>query len=335
MAGQTTETHHLIDFASRHERTSLKSFNAGSALWRAENLLDDIDALITLSEESEKKEVRFGSIVSSYEIISYYAVGLVTCLEWHARSRFVDLTLYRPGVIQTADIKSIAGAAISQMVASGVAVPHLLGAATLVNSIRQYVAIFQRLFDELGIHRQLERELRHVEVMGEAGKHSLYEDLEILYARRHELVHEISYGMIGHHNLRDVWTLSEAKSYAINAIACIKLVEGLVTEHGPKDFPNRLTKDYTPEDEIDKLQEAITDVEEQITAAIAHDEDGLEKWKIALQAQKETLEKEMEFIDTAEALRPLRYLDVGYQMKSQLLKARLTFLLALRVETDY
>jgi hypothetical protein len=36
---------------------------------------------------AEDKDIRFGSWGSTYEIISYFAVGFVTCLEWHARSR--------------------------------------------------------------------------------------------------------------------------------------------------------------------------------------------------------------------------------------------------------
>jgi hypothetical protein len=158
-------THHLVDFASRYASASIKTFTPASALWRAEILVDEIEGLMKLSEEAGKKDIAFGSVYSSYEIVTYYSVGLVTCLEWHARSRLVHLMQYRPGSIQTADVKGIADLAISQMAANGVAVPHLLGAAAKVSSIQEYVTIFQRLFDDINIKVSAERTLRSPRVI--------------------------------------------------------------------------------------------------------------------------------------------------------------------------
>ena len=113
------QTHHLVDFASRYAQSSFNTFNPASAKWRVEILIEDIDSLIKVAEEAEKHSIAFGSIYSTYEIVSYFSVGLVTCLEWHARSRMVDLMQYRPSAIRTTDLKGIADVALSQMVANG------------------------------------------------------------------------------------------------------------------------------------------------------------------------------------------------------------------------
>ena len=65
MADTNGKKHWLVDFAVRYERATLKSFNAFAAYVRAEK--------------------QFGAFDGSFEVVSYYGVGLVTCLEWHAR----------------------------------------------------------------------------------------------------------------------------------------------------------------------------------------------------------------------------------------------------------
>jgi hypothetical protein len=52
----TPGKHYLVDFASRYASASIKTFNAASALWRAEVLLEDITALIDLHDAAEKEE---------------------------------------------------------------------------------------------------------------------------------------------------------------------------------------------------------------------------------------------------------------------------------------
>jgi hypothetical protein len=137
--------HYLVEFASRYAGARFKTLNAGSALWRAESLVHDAAALIELKNNAEAKEIRFGHRVGTYEVISYFAVGLVTCLEWHARSRLVDIMLFRPSCIESSDLKNIATLALSQMVAEGATIPHLLGAATNVSRIQEYLLIFRRV----------------------------------------------------------------------------------------------------------------------------------------------------------------------------------------------
>jgi hypothetical protein len=330
------QTHHLVDFASRYASQSIRTFTPASALWRALILEDEIDNFITLAEQAEKHKIQFGSVYSSYEIVSYYSVGLVTCLEWHARCRLVHLMQYRPSSIQIADIKGIADLAISQMAANGIAVSHLLGAAAKVSSIQEYMRIFQRLFDDLSVAANVERTLRTTRVADAYGQEtSLFESLETMYQRRHSLVHEISLSSVGPHPIRDVWSLAEAKAHASNVVVTIRAIEALVTKYAPADFPDRLTEAGAEESQLEKLTEAIAKLEQEITHSLAHDTEGLKQWNAALVTQRAGLQAEIEFIDAAETLRPLRYYDVSSMMKEELLRSRLTFLIALKAETGH
>src|SRR5262245_20411821 len=121
-------THYLVQFAARYSGGIFDTLNAASALIRATELFDDIIAFKDLVKEGEEAGAFYGDRLVGYEIISYYAVGLATCLEWHARSRLVDSMIFDPNIIGPSDLKNIATLALSQMVAEGITVPQLLGA---------------------------------------------------------------------------------------------------------------------------------------------------------------------------------------------------------------
>jgi hypothetical protein len=197
--------HPLVDFASRYAGTRFKTLNAAAAIWRAEDLVLDAELMAELKLNAEVNKVPFGKIRSTYELINYYAVGYVTCLEWHARSRLVDIMLFRPSCIQPSDVKNIATLALSQMVAEGVTVPHLLGAASNVSHIGEYIEIFRRVFNELGIAEIIERELRatktEIDLHLIEADNSLYGILDEIFELRNALVHEIGLSIIGHQSL--------------------------------------------------------------------------------------------------------------------------------------
>src|SRR5689334_23038480 len=111
--------HHLVAFASYYKQTHFKTLNAASALWRAKALFEDATAFSKFLEEAKQKGLILGTGWGA-EVFSYYAVGYVTCLEWHARSRLVDAMLFRPSIIETSDLSRIAKEALSQMMAEGV-----------------------------------------------------------------------------------------------------------------------------------------------------------------------------------------------------------------------
>jgi hypothetical protein len=329
-------THHLVDFASRYAVTGFKTLNAASAIWRAESLVQDAEALADAKNVAEKSDIPFGNIRSTYEIIDYFVVGYVTCLEWHARSRLVDIMLYRPSCIQTTDVKKIADLALSQMIAKGVTVPHLLGAASNVSHISEYLEIFRRVFNELGITEIIEGQLRgtktEIDLYVTDADNSLYGILDEIFEERNRLVHEIGLSRIGHQSLRYVWEPSRAVEFGKAVVAAMKLVETKITQHSPKDFPNRLDEEGFAEDELEKLKEAITAVIKELDEMFTGSE-GIEKlWKEAMASGIETQTRELAFLEGADFLRPVRHLDMRRDVQIEYLKTRLSYLTLLRSE---
>jgi hypothetical protein len=331
--------HYLVDFASRYAGQRFKTLNAFSAIYRAELLSWDIQSLSDLRKEAEDASIHFGFTHSTFEVISYYSVGMCTCLEWHARSRLADLTTFKPDVIEKADLSNIAGAALTQMVAEGVTVPHLLGAATKVSSVGEYIAIFKRLFTALDIKFDIEKELRgnkgsKLHDLQHRNVSSLYDLVESVFESRNSLVHEINGAYIGHENIRDAWSLDEAALYVVNVIECMRLIETKITAEGPQDFPNRLTKDGADEDQRPKLENKISELEKQIEGALPEEDDTRAAWIDILNTQRAAFALEMQFLADAEVLRPVRYYDVRELMQLELLKSRLAFLVSLKSEID-
>jgi hypothetical protein len=310
----------------------LKTLNAASAIWRAEALKFDIDEFDNLKMNADAADIPFGSIHEVFEAFSYYAVGIVTCLEWHARSRLVDLMVFKPDSIQTSDIKNIADLALSQMVSEGVNVPHLLGAATKVNSFADYLGVFKRVFKEIQISENLDALVHADRNEGEESYPSFADGISEIYTFRHQLVHEISFSAVGHNNIREIWTLEQAKFNIQMVVDCMKAIELIITKRAPKGFPNRLSEDGYEEDDFGKVEEAVAELEMQITAALANDSEALEAWEISLAHSKETIKAEIEFVNGTAAFAPTRYYDVRHVMRTEVLKSRLAFLTLIKSE---
>jgi hypothetical protein len=330
--------HYLVDFAARYAGTRFQTLNVSSALWRAEALVLDAEEMLELKNAVEDKHLRFGSRFSTYEIISYFAVGLTTCLEWHARSRLIDLMLYKPSCITANDVERIAKVALSQMLAERITVPHLLGAATNVAGVKEYVAVFTRMFRDLDIKVHVERELRSVdgdiELHREGGDKSLYSVIDELFQYRNQLVHEIDMSVIGHFSLRDMWGLDRAIAYGNAIISAIKLLEGHITKYAPQNFPNRLTAEGDAEDEYEKLEKAIESMEAELSSKFQKDDDLTKPWEDALASSQRSLRLEIDFLASAEFLRPVRHLDMRRSVQIDCLKNRLVYLTILKSELD-
>jgi hypothetical protein len=330
--------HYLVEFASRYAGSPFKTLTAAAALWRAEELAYDARTLIELRASGEERKLRFGNRAGTYEVISYYAVGLVTCLEWHARSRLVDLMLFQPNAIEASDVQKIAALAISQMASEGATIPHLLGAATTVSQLRQYLIVFKRIFDALNIRADVEAEFRSTQRSiarhRAAEDNSLFGALDRLFSTRNHLVHEIDQNIIGHFSMRDIWSANEAVEYAEAAIAAIKAIELHLTKCAPVDFPNRLKEDGGEEDELEKLNAKVLALESCLTNEIARFGDNEADWKAALSASQEARSKEMAYLEEAVFLRPVRHLDMRRSVQIEFLKSRLAYLRLLKSEMD-
>lgn len=326
------ETHHHIRFASRYAKSRLKTFRAFSALWRCESLIDDIQSLQTLRAECQSRGVHFGHILDSYEVMNFYGVGFVTCLEWHARSRLVDLMIFKSDCIEAKDVKDLGNAVVSQMMSENVSVPYLVGAATGVSSILAYTKIFERIFEALGISDKPEKVLRDTfvaeDMFGTESKSSMFDVLDRLFEERHELVHEIGPEIVAHRSLRHVWWPEWAMQRGVLALDCMKKMESILSAKAPPRFPNRLDGDFIPENETLKVVEQIKELEDKLSAYCEMlYGDSPEQWRKALAASRTAVETEIAFISGAEGmLRPVRHLDFRPAMEHEYLKLRLEYL---------
>src|SRR4051794_20949240 len=86
--------HPHVAFATRYGSPTSDFLSASVALSRLEILIDDVTRLKSTLDERDLASERWYPWFG-YEVISYYAIGYVTCLEWHSRSRLVDLFTYK------------------------------------------------------------------------------------------------------------------------------------------------------------------------------------------------------------------------------------------------
>jgi hypothetical protein len=336
MSGKPKQ-HPLVDFAARNARLYLPTFNASSAIWRLEALIDDAVSLQNLREQAEEKGVRFGNRLSTYEIFSYFVVGFATCLEWHARSRIVDLLHFGPSCIETTDVKMIDKLALSQMSAEKVTLPYIVGAGTHVSSVQEYVSVFTRIFDSLGLPEiKAEKLLREQTAKEPAWRTpsdpplTLYDAIGELFITRNELVHEVGVGVMAHFSLRDIWTPEEALRVGRIAVTAAQTMEKIITERTPSDFPNRLDSSGYPEDEIEKLASDISEIEKEITEKIGVDDWNNPKgWEQSISLNRAALDSEMKFLDEAGFLKPVWHLDFTRAAKIEYLQSRRNYLRAL------
>lgn len=290
--------HPRVTFAATYS-TSWSTLNASAAIWRCEAFLHDI----SLARQSIEHFRASGEWTPWFglEIFSYYNVGFVTCLEWHARSRLVDLLTYKPSSILADDLKGqFTDKVLSQMVAAKVAIPEMVGASLTVGSADAYFKTIDRVFRELKVAKS------ETEIIAELRSASLDDPrqaLQALFEDRHRLVHEISLGEVGAWNIRGNLDLGSAERVGRLVLDLMKLVERELTMHAPRGFPNKLTLDAIAEDpsefldqEIARLEKVILDLlksNPEIAGAAASPE----LWQAQVDAFKKSAETEIEFIE--------------------------------------
>src|SRR5260370_589650 len=164
--------------------------------------MEEAEMLLDLRKEAEAKDRPFGHRRSTFEIVDYFAVGFATCLEWHARTRIVDLLHFEPACIETTDVRTIDKVALSQMSAEKVTLPYIVGAGTKVSSVKEYVAVFDRVFDGIGLGTKTEQVLRNLPVEQpnwrgpSEGQHTIYDEIGELFETRNKLVHEVGVNVV-------------------------------------------------------------------------------------------------------------------------------------------
>lgn len=320
---------HQIDFAKRHIATGISTFNAGSALMRLENLIEEAK---TLNQElAPILEKRWQP--AFFEFSSYYQVGFVTCLEWHAKSRLFDLLNYSPSLITSEDIKSSnMNRNLPSMASERLTIPHLIASSSNITTLEKYIAVFERVLDAIGrkseVHSILNAE------RGDDGSSARL--LNELYHSRNLLVHEISISTIGHPNIRDFRTLGEVINIGEAVRNVIKSIEKEISEHAPFDFPNLLDSDYYSVTKIEVLARKIKEVEEQIRSILLKDVDyapcSIQKWDNQVRKAHEYVDCEINFIEELD-LPGRHYYDSRFSIHEVLLECRLNYLKFLKQET--
>lgn len=251
------------------------TYNAYTALSRARQLRRDAEAVKEMLKKESEEDAPPIRDWFGFAVVSYYIVGFVTCLEWHARTRMADLFTYRPEAIDKNDIANkVPAEVLAQMIRAGVTVPHLLSASFIVGNVEEYLAPLQRIFDALGIGKKVAvviqpRQTQTHDIFGEPyTEPTTHQRLSRLFESRHALVHEIGLMRMSSPGISDNWSATQVIAMGRLVEATIEAFENALREHGPSDFPNLLNEHMYPIDERAHLSAKVDAVSQRITRAI-------------------------------------------------------------------
>ena len=139
---------------------------------------------------------------------------------------------------------------------------------------------------------------------------------------------------VGPYAARDGLSLKDACEKGANVIQTLKLVETHIAKQAPNDFPHLLDENGVPSHEFDKLLSAIRALETEIAERLITEADESEGnlWNSAVEAWKDSEEKQFEFLSSATFLRPIRHIQFDRPIKLGMLKSRLEFLQLVRAD---
>jgi hypothetical protein len=217
------------------------------------------------------------------------------------------------------------------MLTANVTVASIVGAATNISSFEEYMGVFTRLFSAFDSSLDSFDALKVTRVGTESSwveEHEI-DELKNLFAFRNDLVHEIGIQRVGHINVRDSWSPSEAIRTGELVLRAMQGIEALVSAKMPSGFPNILGADGFPASERERLEQELPILENRIgriTTAFSDEEveaDG--NWGPAKAAAAVYLTKEALFLDNASMFFN-RYVEMREPLKLALIKSRHTYL---------
>jgi hypothetical protein len=325
-----------VSFARRYSSASLSTLDAYTALFRIQSLLDDIKELGALIDRAKAAGESKGRQWYWFEIISYYPVGLVTCLEWHARSRLIDMFSFSPSSIRADDLKGqINDKVLCQMVAEGITVPQLLGAMTTVGSSQKYITVFERIFEALNINVSPRTVLNPI-ILSSATAGG--DALQQLFEYRNRVVHEIDFSQVGPWVVRDSLDLDAAQRDGQLVQNIVKAIEKAITDHAPIDFPNQLDTNGAPQDQLAKPEDRISTIESEIAEQLrefrnsdASSSVNVDDWLAAVAAWRNAVTWESAFITDADFIN-CRHYNFKRPILLALRRLRLEYLHIVRAE---
>lgn len=133
--------------------------------------------------------------------------------------------------------------------------------------------------------------------------------------------------------------VDEARNMGATVRSVIEAIETEITRLAPRGFPNRLDSEFSPEDELEYLEQEITNLEKKISAAIlSYSSDtgrnvSAEDWSAVLLASRASLQGELNFISNADFI-VTRHFDFKRPLRLALLKQRLDYLHLLQQEVE-
>ena len=311
-----------VEFAVRYTNQMESTLNAHNAIWRAQDLLANLIKLDALPGMPRG--------LFRPAILSYYSVGFVTCLEWHARARTADFFSFSPNSISARDFKNVGSDRLAEAASEGTTVPKLLAAMISVGSLEDYLAPFQRLFQHFNFELPPESLLSKISVPNVMGDEIVdaRPRLQELFTFRHHLVHEIDWSIVGPPSKAN-WDFETAEAIGYIVVGSMWAIEEMIAAHAPPLFPGKLGNDALPVTEEKALEAEIQRVEVEITALIK--ERGLEEyWHGVIKISKAVRLYEEEFIAQAWPPDENILIDERPKLRAKFLAGRLDYLRTLR-----
>jgi len=297
------QVHHGIVFSQSYVvGPGRHYFNVGTALYRMDTLISDVErvgiAIAAALARDADEDAGWGP-ANSFEIVSYYAVSIVTCLEWHARSRLADLFSYSPTALDADDLKPLANTNLmSQMIANDVSAPQLVAGMRNVSSRQKYLDVFRRLYASLGIVANPEAIVASLETGlpdGYGNPENGIELLDTIFDYRNTLVHEVGPPVIGPWSQRDPLHPDTAAEWCRFVKRCLLALEKPITDAADDHFPNKLDEHGHSTGEIVRLERKIAQLEQAVSDKVREFGGWEPEWEAALKASREALEANQTF----------------------------------------
>ncbi|MBC7870672.1 MAG: hypothetical protein H7Y09_07515 [Chitinophagaceae bacterium] len=303
------------------------TLHAASAISRVEMLINDVERANKSFAGTPPEDVYGGWRPFPLDIISYYSVAYVTCLEWHVRSRLTDFFTYAPASITAKDLKKDASDKVmATLIGANASIPQFLAATPNYSNADAYLDTFGRIFKYLNIKPDPRLIAHNIAVPKVLNPASSLECLTGLYDGRNMLVHEINDGNIGHPLAHDPWTCEIAIAYGQFVHDIMRGIEAVITEKAPTKFPNKLLPDGGVIDIDDRLDEEIRELEGELTERI-------EAFGSALKVSRAAMIAEQEMLFQAHELH-MRWIDLKAPARRALRRGRLQYLQALQAAFD-
>lgn len=324
--------HPNVAFATKFGDPTGDYLNAFTALVRVDGLIDDAERMHGILGAARRDAEQWMPWHGA-DIVSYYAVGFVTCLEWHARSRIADLARFAPSALRSDDLKGqVSEKVMIQLLTEGASVANLISAATSVGSLAKYMGVFNRVLSALGAKGDAYDFVKEIDP--KTGEPWLtgndIEELERLFVFRHELTHEIGRGVVGHLNVRDAWASDDAVTFGRRVLQLMRAVERAITASAPDDFPNLLDASFRPVWRLERLKAEIIKLEAKILPIVEavnfgdHDHTK-DDWLASLEASRTHIEVESNFLQHASFLHS-KYIDLTSPLLEKIAQARYDYL---------